>query len=444
MKTPICDFVRKYANSDSVHLHMPGHKGISFLGCEHLDITEISGADSLYDAKGIIAESEKNASELFGCSTYYSTEGSSQCIKAMMYLALLHAKKQGLKPVVAAGRNAHKAFHSAAALLDIDVDWIYPENMSNYLSCNIGADDVKRFLQNTDQKPSAIYLTSPDYLGNVSDIGSIARVCHENGILLMVDNAHGAYLKFLNESMHPIDLGADIFCDSAHKTLPVLTGGAYLHISSEFDRDIASYTRDALSLFGSTSPSYLILQSLDMANDYLEEYPARLVKFLEELNKLKAIIKDHGYDLYGNEPLKITLKTKAYGYTGEEFAEILGAYGLVCEFSDPDFVVLMFTPELKSEDLERISSVLLSIPRRKAIDNTMPLFHKADRVVSIRDAALSLSEAIPVDRALGRVSALTCYSCPPAVPIVASGERIDEQAIECFKYYGVKECKVIK
>ena len=444
MKTPICDFVRKYANSGSVHLHMPGHKGASFLGFEELDITEISGADSLYEAKGIIAESEENASELFGCSTYYSTEGSSQCIKAMMYLALLHAKKQGLKPLVAAGRNAHKAFHSAAALLNVDVAWIYPENMSNYLSCNIGADDVKRFLQNSDQKPVAIYLTSPDYLGNVYDIRSIAQVCHENGLLLMVDNAHGAYLKFLNESMHPIDLGADICCDSAHKTLPVLTGGAYLHISDGFDRDISSHTRDALSLFGSTSPSYLILQSLDMANDYLEGYSLRLSAFLEELYKLKALFKAHGYDLYGNEPLKITMQTKAYGYTGEEFAEILSGHGLVCEFSDPDFVVLMFTPELRSEELERIARVLLSIPRRKAIDDTMPLFHKTKRVISLRDAALSLSESVPIDRALGRVCALTCNSCPPAVPIVASGERIDEQAIECFKYYGVKECKVIK
>ena len=135
MNTPICDFVKRYAEGDSIKLHMPGHKGKSFLGIESFDITEIDGADSLYEANGIIAESERNASELFGCRTYYSTEGSSQCIKAMMYLLYLYAKSRGEKPYILAGRNTHKAFHSAAALLDIEVDWIYPKN-EGYLSCD--------------------------------------------------------------------------------------------------------------------------------------------------------------------------------------------------------------------------------------------------------------------------------------------------------------------
>ena len=108
MDTPICDFVRRYTQSNTLRLHMPGHKGISFLGMEARDITEISGADSLYEADGIIAQSEANASRLFGCKTYYSTEGSSQCIRTMLYLLRIYAVQTGKRPLIAAGRNVHK------------------------------------------------------------------------------------------------------------------------------------------------------------------------------------------------------------------------------------------------------------------------------------------------------------------------------------------------
>ena len=111
MRTPIVDFVNSYAKKDTARLHMPGHKGVSFLGCEKMDITEIRGADELYDAEGIIAESERNAESLFGFGkTVYGTEGSSQCIRAMLFLALQGAERTGERPVVLAARNAHKAF----------------------------------------------------------------------------------------------------------------------------------------------------------------------------------------------------------------------------------------------------------------------------------------------------------------------------------------------
>ena len=134
MDTPICDFVRAYGEKHALRLHIPGHKGKDFLGMEQLDITEISGADSLYEADGIIAKSEENASSLFGCRTVYSTEGSSQCIRAMLTLLLRYAKQQGRTPLIAAGRNAHKSFLTAAALLDIGVDWLYPAENPSYLA----------------------------------------------------------------------------------------------------------------------------------------------------------------------------------------------------------------------------------------------------------------------------------------------------------------------
>ena len=210
MNTPICDFVKNYISQNSKRLHMPGHKGCGLLGFEAFDITEIAGADSLYEAEGIIKESEQNASTLFGCDTFYSTEGSSHCIRAMLYLALTFSGGKNKK--IAAGRNAHKSFLTAAALLDLSVDWLCGRG-DNYLSLNLNATDIESYLSSCKERPIALYLTSPDYLGNRLNIKEIAAVCHRYGVLLLVDNAHGAYLKFLSNSEHPIDLGADMCSD---------------------------------------------------------------------------------------------------------------------------------------------------------------------------------------------------------------------------------------
>lgn len=445
METPICDFVRRYAKSDTLRLHMPGHKGERLLGIEHLDITEIDGADSLYEANGIICQSEANASALFDSQTFYSTEGSSQCIRAMLYLATLYAKEHGKRPLIAAGRNAHKAFLSAAALLDLDVQWLYPKQSESYLSCEICASDLESELSAASEMPVAVYLTNPDYLGNVVDVHALAEVCHRHGVLLLVDNAHGAYLKFLPGSAHPIDLGADICCDSAHKTLPVLTGGAYLHISNEAYGMFAEQAKAALALFGSTSPSYLILQSLDAANAYLaNDYSELLLPFCLKVQKLKELLMEQGYSLQGSEPLKLTIKTKSYGYEGVELAGILRKKNIECEFADPDFVVFMPTPETGEEGLGRLGEALLSIPRRNAIVEMPPSFHRQERVTSIREAAFLPSEVISVEESAGRVLKETSVGCPPAVPIVVCGERMDEAAIRCFRYYGIKTCTVAR
>ncbi len=422
---------------------MPGHKGRELIGGESLDITEIFGADSLYDASGIIRESERNASELFGCDTLYSTEGSSQCIRAMMYLVCLYAKETGEKPRVLAARNCHKTFVSSAALLDFEVEWLYDGNGS-YLSCNIDAVELEKHLCVTEKKPTALYLTSPDYLGSVADIEAIAKVCKKYGVLLCVDNAHGAYLRFLEKTRHPIDLGADICCDSSHKTLPVLTGGAYLHISDSAPEIFSKNAKDALSLFGSTSPSYLILQSLDRANEYISNgYSGRLCALAQKLSSLKDRLFARGYSFYGDEPTKLTFEAKKYGYTGDIFAKKLEENGIICEFCDSDYLVLMFTPEISDGELERLEKALLDIPKLPEITQKSPEFTIPERRMSIREATMSPCELLPVDECEGRILARLGISCPPAVPIAVSGEVIDRRMIECFKYYGVQNCAVI-
>ena len=444
MDTPICDFVRAYSQSETLRLHMPGHKGFPVLGMEQIDITEVSGADCLYAPDGIIARSEANASSLFGCKTFYSTEGSSQCIRAMLYLLTVYARQLGRQPLIAAGRNAHKAFLTGIALMDLDVCWLYPPHGGSYLSCLLSADALEAYLRNTAEKPIAVYLTSPDYLGNMADIAAIADVCHRYGVLLAVDNAHGAYLRFLPESLHPMDLGADICCDSAHKTLPALTGAAYLHLSDAMELAVGTKVRNAMMLFGSTSPSYLILQSLDAVNPYLESYPQMLRAFLSGIQALKQTLLRHGHSLYGREPLKLTVDAKAFGYTGMELAEYLRRNKMEPEYADADHLVLMLTPELGAEALNRIARVLCSLPKREPIPERPPLLLPGKQLMSVREALLSDSETWPADQCLGRILAVPTVGCPPAVPILMCGEAITEHAISCFQYYGFTDCCVVK
>ena len=444
MKTPICDFVNEYKNSGKLRLHMPGHKGKDFLGIEGYDITEISGADVLYGANGIIRESEENAAKLFGTKkTVYSAEGSSLSIRAMLYLAMLYAKENGRKPIIAAGRNAHRVFMTAAALLDFEIAWIFPETEESIISCDLSPEYLDDFL--SKEKISAVYITSPDYLGNIADIKGFSDVCKKHSVLLLVDNAHGAYLGFLPEKMHPIALGADICCDSAHKTLPVLTGGAYLHISENAPDMMSEYAENAMLLFASTSPSYIIMQSLDMANRYVADgYPEKLEKTAISVKNLKNRLFGYGFDIIGNEPMKLTLSTKSMGYTGEEIADILSENGIECEFSDPDFVVMMFTPEIDDGEIERIGNVLLEIEKKEEIAENPPVLTMPERAMTVREAVFSPSEEIDVSESEGRILASSAISCPPAIPIVVCGEKIDKNAIECFEYYGIKKCRVVK
>ncbi len=423
---------------------MPGHKGKEYFGMEKYDLTEMRGADSLFEADGIIAESERNASELFGADTFYSTEGSSLCIRAMLYLASLYAKEKGERLSVLASRNAHKAFLSACALLDVEPQWLWQEESEGYLSCKITAEKLEKALSSVDKKPNCVYITSPDYLGNISDIKALSEVCHRHGALLLVDNAHGAYLKFLKESMHPMDLGAHMCCDSAHKTLTALTGGAYLHISKNAEGVFKNNARDALCMFASTSPSYLILQSLDRINGYIDEkYKERLNSFLEISDKYKNDLTEYGYTFEGDERLKYTVNVKKFGYTGMEFADILRInHKIECEFSDPDYVVLMLSCD--NNDVKRAYKALKSIPKREGTLSCHVSVTKAEKVISIRSAMLGAREEIPVESAEGRILATPSVSCPPAVPILMPGEKIDKEAIKAFNYYGIKAVRVVK
>ena len=443
MKTPILDFAARYANAGGVRMHMPGHKGRSLLGYEPMDITEIDGADSLYEASGIIAESEKNAAALFGAEkTLFSTEGSSQCIRAMLALIRLHGAKTQRNSYILASRNVHKTFVTAAGLLDLAVRFIAPSEGASLLYAPIDLAALEEIFK--ADAPIALYITSPDYLGNIAPIEALSALCHRYGVLLCVDNAHGAYLRFLPQSRHPMDLGADLSCDSAHKTLPALTGAAYLHLNRGLPDYFYKEAKDAMALFGSTSPSYLILESLDLMNALLaDEFPKKIREHLPLCERFEKRLADHGFALTGNEPMKVTLLPKAFGYTGEALAVQLRKSNIECEFADRDCLVFMLSPYVSEEELTKTADVLTALPRRAPMNEAPPAPHVPRRACSIREAMLAPSECIPIEKALGRTVCSLAIGCPPAVPPVVCGEVADEKTIEILRYYGIGECRVM-
>ena len=331
--------------------------------------------------------------------------------------------------------------HIEAALLDFDIAWLYGN--SDYLSCKISTETLeKEILENN---PTAVYLTNPDYLGNLLDIKSLASICKKHDVLLAIDNAHGAYLRFLEPSLHPIDLGADLCCDSAHKTLPVLTGGAYLHLSDSLNQVWKNDVKHFMEYFSSTSPSYLIMASLDATNEVLDTtFKKSLSECIQRVDVLKNALIQHGYTILSGEPMKITISTKEFGYTGNEIANLLMECDIYPEFYDSDYIVLMPSPYNTKDDFERLQKCLCGIERKFILVNKPPKLEQSKKVMNVRQALFAQSTMIEVSRSLGQVCSSVTVSCPPAILPVIPGEVISKSAIEVMKYYGIETVRVVK
>lgn len=434
---------------------MPGHKGVnSPLSVEERDITEIKGADYLFEADGIIGESERICGEIFGSGkTLYSTEGSSLSIKTMVTLAILARKNKAKRGQIIAPRNCHKAFINGCILSDAEVVWVFPEEKSFCVCESLFTPDDIRIALEKSENPCAVYVTSPDYLGNICDVSGIKRVCRDFDVPLIVDNAHGAYLKFVDESAHPIDLGADMCCDSAHKTLPVLTGGGYLHISKNADSFFAENAKRVMSMYASTSPSFLILQSLDLCNRTLSDGFFRMVReTTHKTSQLCEKINASGFLAKAYEPLKISVFPNILGLTGTELSELLKEYKIEPEYADENALVLMISPFNSDGDFKRTADAFEKIADKitqKPLGLTKAVFEKLSfdepkSVMPPRAAAFGESETVDADNALGRVCALTVTSCQPSVPVVVSGEVIDENIIKILKKYSIFSVNVLK
>ncbi|WP_343252616.1 aminotransferase class I/II-fold pyridoxal phosphate-dependent enzyme [Ligaoa zhengdingensis] len=447
-QTPLFKAVSAYLARDASRFHMPGHKGfpanrsgerLPFGGAERYDITEVEGADSLYEADGALRALEEAYAKLYGSKrTLLSAGGATLCIQTMLALV---AKLGGR---VLAGRNLHTSAVSAMALLGLTPVWIYPDGAAG---CGMGGrirpEEVEECLRG-DAGVCAVYITSPDYFGVLSDVGEIARICRFYRVPLLVDNAHGAHLKFQTPSLHPIDLGADLCCDSLHKTLPVLTGGALLHIGNP--RYIPA-AKQKMALFGSTSPSYLILLSIDRCAAYLEcghvaeEFAAvrDRVKELEQLAVQKGFVPLTGPRDY----TKLVLSVYNWGLTGAEFGARLREAGIEPEYVSGHWAVLMASPENTGGDYRRVSKFLNAWDLPSVGGEEYYPVPRLEAALSLRDAIFAPSETVPVENSEGRVAASMVCPCPPGIPVVMPGEKINRDAVNLLKTSGNSIVKVI-
>ena len=439
MATPLVDALGQYIRLGRVSYHTPGHKGqaalLTPLCSATLDLTELPETGSLYDGGDAIEQAEQEAARVFGAAqTHFSGGGCTLCIQTMLGLAAQRGK------AVLMGRNAHRSAAHAAVLLDLDVYWtvaMTPQTVETMLSAH--------------REIRTVYVTSPDYYGRLADVQGISAVCRRFGAALLVDNAHGSHLGAFG--LHPLMLGADATADSAHKTLPVFTGGAYLHLANGgvFADLPRERVKAMMALFGSTSPSFMTLASLDAAQHWWEQDGAQMFRQLSErLKSVHDTVTQCGLQPQDvlRDPVRITLDCR--NGDAQVLAQRLRDSGAEAEYADARYVVLLMSPFHTEEQLRD-----LQVAIRKAVAEPLPNaayspFSAAmpdalpERVMRLRDAGFCECETIPTLSAVGRISAGTICPCPPGVAVIVAGERFDRELCETLQAANIDSVSVVK
>ena len=453
--TPLLDVLLTHRDHHRVSFHTPGHKGkdalLAPLLSLELDLTELPDTGSLYDGGDAIERSEQRAAASFGAArTLYSAGGCTLCIQTMLLLGA------GPGSRVLMARNSHRSAVNAAALLDLDPVWIWPEKG------RVSPQSVDKMLKKIPDI-RAVYITSPDYRGILCDIPALAAVCRAYGVPLLVDNAHGSHLGAFER--HPLALGADMTADSAHKTLPVLTGGAMLHLS-ERALSYASDPKSAMALFGSTSPSFPVLASLDLAQDWWRREgkaacrdAARRVEVLRRITEPAE--EESGRDAARRvaslrDPLRLTLELPEERGDGRAAADYFRQRGCEPEYADHRTVIFLLSPFHTEEDFGRLEAALRAMPAfrngRSASDgggSALSLSETVERpplerALSPRQALLRPTEMVPVRQAVGRIAARAVCPCPPGVAAVVPGERLDAAAVRFLEAGGYRCLPVVR
>lgn len=443
MSTPLFDAVTAHGKKKMTSMHMPAHKGVfAALGAAgKLDITEIPDTGSLFDGEGATALAEKEAAELFETSaSFMSAGGCTLCIQAMLRVAAPNGGK------IVCGRVVHRSAINAMSLLGIEPVWVLPDKSAGELfSGRITAEAVRAALEaNPDAK--GVYITSPDYFGVIGDVRGIAKAARDFGVPLLVDCAHGAHLKFLENDMSPLKMGATMSAESAHKTLPVLTGGAWLQVG---DKRLVPEVRSAMALFGSTSPSYPIMISLDLARDWAKQNRNEFLRLAQRTEKTKTLCRSLGLTLPEGEcdPTRIAFDVQHFGFDGEDVGELLRKGGIEPEYAGLGKVILIPSVMNTDEDFDRLDSVLGDIFADAKCSSARPVGVNASlpkKAMSAREAILSEFEYVSVDNAVGRVAAEPYCPCPPAIPAAMPGEVLGEREVLELRRYGILKIKVVK
>ena len=434
--------LQEYASSGLYPLHMPGHKRRTAPAPElpaHWDMTEVEGVDDLHEAEGILQEAMDRTARLHGAARTWYLVGGSTCGLLAGIRALAPAGSR-----ILAARNCHKAVYHAVELGNLSVHWLTPPIDPVFgVYGSISPLAVEEAL-NACPDAACVVLTSPTYEGVLSDIGSIARICHERKVPLLVDEAHGAHLGlFPGWPDSAVHRGADIVVESSHKTLPSLTQTALLHLCRGSLADPEEVERQ-LDVFETSSPSYPLLASLDGCTGLLREEGSDLFaawretldafdSAVSELRHLRVLC--HGRDrlsdhpsFFDFDPGKLPVCTNGTSLTGTELARLLRtAHRFETEMACGEINLAMTSPCDDPAAIRRFARALAEIDAALEEQPLRPaplLPRPGEAACTIGQAILCPSVSVPPEQALGRISAEYVWAYPPGIPLVAPGEVI--------------------
>ncbi len=463
MKEHLYTMLSEYSTGDMVPMHMPGHKRNPMFQMKNpyeLDITEITGFDNLHHPEGVLRELMDHVTKCYGSEQSYLLVNGSTC---GILASLTACCQRGDRILVA--RNCHKSVYNAIRLLELRPVYLYPDGDGGDMEVlgiagSIRKEAVAEMLRRYSDV-ACVMITSPTYEGIVSPVSEIAEVVHEKGIPLIVDEAHGAHFHW-----HPafpktaLEEGADLVVESLHKTLPAFTQTGVLH--AKFQRVKKARLEWALQTYQSSSPSYLLMASMDQCFQFLEQegteafgcYVKRLEAFRKEMESLMYLTL---FETPQKEMSKIVISTETLGMTGQEFADILYRdFHIELEMSCGNYCIAMTSVCDEATNLERLAQALLALDhslgmRAKKADGSQTTFRYTwqhpERVLYSYEVPNFYTETVALTEAAGRTAAVDIYLYPPGIPLVVAGERISEDIIKLllagqkagYEVKGVKE-----
>ncbi len=420
----------EYGETGRCPMHMPGHKRNPRF-CSLPDITEIEGFDDLHDAHGILKDAMDEAAAIYGSKKcFYLVNGSTCGI-----LAAVSSMAPGSGKILMA-RNCHKAVYNAVYINSLTSLYIQPEFIPDFGLCGPVSPELIEEKLSENPEISLVVITSPTYGGVTSDVKKIAGVCHNHGALLLVDEAHGAHFGF--SGMFPenaVTSGADAVVMSLHKTLPAMTQTALLHVCS--DRVDIERLKYMLSVFETSSPSYILMASIEKCVSLLKNcgrelfaaYEENLRRFYGQLSGLKHLRLFTGKNI---DPGKIVVSTGKSNITGPELFNLLREKNFELEMSGLEHVIAITSICDSGDTLDSFAHALLEIdsalsPADKSF--LMPP-EPPQAIMSIRSALDGGFLALPPEKALGKIAAEFLYIYPPGIPLAAPGEELTRNVLE--------------
>lgn len=434
MNDSISGSLKKYAKSNTVRMHMPGHKG----KCNQIDITEITDFDNLHSPEGVILDSMKLAAKLWNSKeSFYLVNGSTCGLIA----SIRAMTKRGDKVLLA--RNCHKAVFHAIELCGLNPVFVMPAFIEEWgIFGSVSAKSVGDVLEK-EKGIKLVIITSPTYEGVISDIESISKEVHKRDIPLLVDEAHGAHLGFSSFVEGAAVCGADVVVQSLHKTLNCLTQSAILHVCS--DKVSVKELRHQLSVFETSSPSYVLMESMDNCVREISEnknafknWTTAIGYFYKESKKLKSLeILGNRYkeykEIYDYDKSKIVIALKTSKITSYQLFKILKEkYNIECEMASDGFVLAMTGMGDDKKSLKKLCDALQKISAQYTCGKRNSysfLYSKPEMKLSPEAALNSEWELVELKDACGRVSGEYVWAYPPGIPILIPGEIVPNSFI---------------